>query len=238
MKNVGKGSFDESYIEKFMREYIEEKTECEELGRRKDEELIINFDISYPDGTTENITCGNESNIFETALSKDDKKFKPEKYEKINKNNIKQEPLEEDYGYNKVNRYYTDDDYKKINYYNNEECSKEEKKKSKEKEINGNVIVYSTLNAVGGMRIKGIKINLYKINGVSPELIVSKETDVQGMVCFENIPEGNYRVVEIIDKNYFEKPVYINWNEVNICEDNEEFIIYIVNRIRVKNKCQ
>ena len=236
MKNVGKGSFDESYIERFMREYIEEKTECEELGRQKDEELIINFDINYPDGTTENITGGSESNIFETALSKNDKKFKCEKPEEIKKTKIKQSKLEENFVYNKANKYYTNEECKKNNnYYYDDECRKEEKRQ--EKEISGNVIVYSTLNAVGGMRIKGIKINLYRINGVSPELIISKETDVQGMVCFENIPEGNYRVVEIIDKNYFEKPVYINWNEVNICEDNEEFIIYIVNRIRVKNKC-
>ncbi|MGL4874103.1 MAG: SpaA isopeptide-forming pilin-related protein [Clostridium sp.] len=79
-------------------------------------------------------------------------------------------------------------------------------------------------------RMEDAKVNLYRINGVSPQLEVSKITGPDGVVIFENLVEGNYRVIEIIDKEIYEKPVYKPWNEVNISNYNRESIVNIVNK--------
>ena len=42
------------------------------------------------------------------------------------------------------------------------------------------------------------------------------------------------RVIEIIDKRYFTKPNYVNWNEVSIDCNNNSFVIYAVNNINEK----
>ncbi|NLK95484.1 MAG: transthyretin-like protein [Clostridiales bacterium] len=96
----------------------------------------------------------------------------------------------------------------------------------------GKIKVYSSLNEIEGVRIKGLKVNLYKINGISPELIQSEYTDCNGKVEFSKVPFGNYRVIQIIDKNYFNKPIYINWNEVLLDECNKNDTIYVVNTVK------
>ena len=57
------------------------------------------------------------------------------------------------------------------------------------------------------------------------------ETDENGRAFFSNVPKGSYRIIELIDKRYFKKPVYINWNEVTIDNYNTEAVIYVVNNI-------
>ncbi len=53
---------DDPIIEKFMKEYLQEKEEVKQEG--KTEDIVVNFDISYPDGRCETHTCGSESYVF------------------------------------------------------------------------------------------------------------------------------------------------------------------------------
>lgn len=96
----------------------------------------------------------------------------------------------------------------------------------------GKIKVYTVLDSVDGEKLKGIKINLYRINGVSPSLEESKYTDENGYVEFTSIADGNYRIIEIIDKKKFSKPSYRKWNEVNISKALREAEIFIINKIR------
>jgi len=106
-------------------------------------------------------------------------------------------------------------------------------KEINEEESQGEITVYATIKTKDGTKIKRIKINLYKINGVSPELIQSLETDSDGKVVFSGIPEGSYRVIEFIDKRYFNKPIYVDWNEVTIDSENKNHVVYAINTIKV-----
>lgn len=108
----------------------------------------------------------------------------------------------------------------------------EEKEEEEEDAPGGEITVYSTIRQKDGTKIKGVKINLYKINGFSPKLIQSLVTDIEGKVIFSGIPEGSYRVIEFIDKRYFNKPNYVDWNEVTINSDNKNHVIYAVNSIK------
>ena len=83
-----------------------------------------------------------------------------------------------------------------------------------------------------GKAISEAKVNLYALNGLSPKLVSSKLTDGNGIVVFDGLPEGSYRVIEIVNRKYFEKPTYIQWNEVTINKDLREESIIVVNRIR------
>jgi len=96
----------------------------------------------------------------------------------------------------------------------------------------GKIIVTSVLDFEENEYLQGVKINLYKINGLSPVLITSKTTDEEGNVVFSELEEGCYRIIEIIDKRYFEKPKYINWNEIMIDNINKNQKVIVVNKIK------
>lgn len=237
-------------IEKFMKEYLKEKEECDE--ERKPDDLIVNFDISHGDGTHENYTCGSESEVFDIqdTCGCIETKIEPEEmkcyYEdKDIDMNIKfdEEPCDFPSNHDDI-EYYDDEDEHKWGNCEDEWCepcknydSSESDVECKEKEVSGQIIVYSTLCSKDGTRIRGIKINLYRLNGICPELVDSKETDFDGRVVFCNVPEGSYRVIELIDKRYFEKPSYINWNEATIDECNTCSTIYAINRVKTQRGC-
>lgn len=104
------------------------------------------------------------------------------------------------------------------------------------KSLNGQIAVISVLDHGKHELLQGTKINLYRINGLSPVLIESKVTDNDGKAVFSNINKGCYRVIEIIDKRFFEKPKYINWNEIIIDENNFKQKIVIVNKLKNRPK--
>jgi 5-hydroxyisourate hydrolase-like protein (transthyretin family) len=118
------------------------------------------------------------------------------------------------------------------------ENDKEEIKNQKSVEIenklldNGEIVVTSVLDCGEHEFLQGVKINLYKINGLSPVLIKSQLTNEKGTVVFSEIAEGCYRIIEIVDKRYFEKPKYINWNEIIIDSENKKQKVIIVNKIK------
>ena len=105
----------------------------------------------------------------------------------------------------------------------------EEKKVSEEK---GSITVLSKFESKEGGEIKGARINLYLLNGVSPKLYDSKFSDEEGKVEFNNLSNGCYRVISIVDRRFFEKPVYYNWNEVTIDINNKKDNVLVVNRIK------
>lgn len=286
-------------IEKFMKDYLKEEAENREKKNKDD--LIVNFDISYPDGTDESFICGDESEVFGRGEGYIKNKIEPEELkcfygdsnidmtseynnesdkkecddeciEDCHKNNIKinfaeSDDCKEEYecdgkwsnceeeikekGCNDYCDKESDDDYYMSDYFNDdykEECEdyKEDNKeecdykyvdkekghnKKAAKKPSGKIIVIATLNSIDCTRIKGVKVNLYKINGICPELICTDITDCDGKVVFTNVAYGDYRVIEIINKNYFNKPAYVNWNEVRIDDCSKECTIYAVNTI-------
>jgi 5-hydroxyisourate hydrolase-like protein (transthyretin family) len=98
--------------------------------------------------------------------------------------------------------------------------------------VNGEILVTSILECGENELLQGVKINLYKINGLSPFLIESKITDEEGKVIFKEIENGCYRIIEIIDKRYFEKPKYIKWNEMTIDDSNKKQNVVVINEIK------
>lgn len=117
--------------------------------------------------------------------------------------------------------------------YSEIESSLEEKYSKKEvPEAKGEIIVLSKLGSKEGVELKGARINLYILNGVSPRLFDSKFTDARGIAEFKNLPNGSFRVISIVDRRFFEKPVYYNWNEVTIDKNNKRTNICVVNKIK------
>ena len=297
-------------IEKFMKEYLQEKAETGEVARQDD--LIVNFDISYPDGNNENHTCVSESKVFggvesgciESKIDAEemkcyyseadidinipcedkcqDHKDEEEDVESLEKIKCEHKECEqEEYDHQECsheefdeedicsnlcekseNKYSEEYDEKcdassVKNYFDEEDsikwlncedewsgvnrieyCDSKEKEYECRKKVKGEIIVYSTLTIKEGTRIKGVKVNLYKLNGVCPELVDSQETNCDGKVIFTCVPEGSYRVIQLIDKRYFDKPSYINWNEVTIDECNTRSIIFAVNKIKNQRGCR
>lgn len=122
----------------------------------------------------------------------------------------------------------------------NECCEEEEKNTVEKNKIYGQIIVKSILDCVKHEYLQGVKINLYRINGLSPILIESRMTNEEGTVIFPKVEEGCYRIIEIVDKRYFEKPKYIDWNEVTISDTNKKQKVIVINKIKrflAKNRC-
>lgn len=101
---------------------------------------------------------------------------------------------------------------------------------------NGKIVVISILECEEHELLQGVKINLYKISGLSPVLIESKITDDEGKVIFQGIENGCYRIIEIVDKRYFEKPKYVEWNEFTIDDVNKEQKIVVINKNKLLSK--
>jgi len=99
-------------------------------------------------------------------------------------------------------------------------------------EEKGIIEVVCKLGNKDGLQLKGAKINLYLLEGVSPKLKESKYTDANGFLRFDNLENGCYRVISIVDRNYFEKPIYQTWNEYNVDKYNKYTSITIINRIK------
>lgn len=118
----------------------------------------------------------------------------------------------------------------------NENNKKKESNEYIEEYIRGKITVSVRLDDRNGKPISEVKINLYALNGLSPKLVRSKSTDVNGVVVFDNLPEGSYRVIEIVNRKYFEKPTYIQWNEVTINKDLREKNIIVINKIKKYSK--
>lgn len=97
---------------------------------------------------------------------------------------------------------------------------------------NGEINILCKLGSKDGVEIKGARVNLYLLNGVSPKLCDSKFTDGSGRITFNNLQNGCYRVISIVDRRYFEKPIYYNWNEVTIDKKNNKANIVIVNKLK------
>ncbi len=105
-------------------------------------------------------------------------------------------------------------------------------KEESSKEPKGSITVFSKLGSKDGVEIKGARINIYLLNGVSPKLYDSKFSDEAGKVEFSNLDNGCYRIIAIVDRRFFEKPIYYNWNEVTIDANNKNSNIVVVNRIK------
>lgn len=105
----------------------------------------------------------------------------------------------------------------------------EEKKVIEEK---GTIDVFSKLGSKEGVELKGARINLYLLNGVSPKLYDSRFSDATGKVAFNDLPNGCYRIIAIVDRRFFEKPAYYNWNEVTIDRNNKNSSVLVVNKIK------
>ena len=136
---------------------------------------------------------------------------------------------------------------KTVNRNNNLESNRKNKSVPKNKRIKenkeyiepvirGKITVDVRLGDRNGKAISEAKINLYALNGLSPKLVSSKLTNINGIVIFDSLPEGSYRVIEIVNRKYFEKPTYIQWNEVTINKDLREEYIIVVNKIKKYSK--
>ena len=101
-----------------------------------------------------------------------------------------------------------------------------------EKVRDGKITIVSLINCGEDEYLQGVKVNLYKINGLSPILIDSKVTNEKGKITFCNLSEGCYRIIELVDKRYFEKPKYVNWNEIIIDGINKEQKVKIINKVK------
>jgi len=235
---------DDPIIEKFLKEYLDEKEDNIEdnIEVDKSDDLVVNFDITYGDGESENYICNNESEVFGERVEEKNEKKKQDEKEPTNENysyyaeNIEGYDIENEIGKwtNCVDEWCESSSKKKeVEYHEDKDCKCEVEQKVEEiNKGNGTITVYSLLALNETTTLKGVTVNLYRINGVKPELVCSKETDEKGMAVFNDVEEGNYRIIQIIDKRYFEKPTYLTWNEVNISKANTEYVLYVLNTLK------
>ncbi|MBU5454654.1 SpaA isopeptide-forming pilin-related protein [Caproiciproducens sp. MSJ-32] len=100
----------------------------------------------------------------------------------------------------------------------------------------GTIEVIVKLGNYNGANLKGAKVNLYLLQGISPKLKQSKFTDEDGKVIFDNLDNGCYRVISIVDRKYFEKPIYHTWNEFTVDQENKSTRIIVINRLKKVKK--
>ncbi|MBB6624421.1 hypothetical protein [Clostridium gasigenes] len=132
-------------------------------------------------------------------------------------------------------------EYEALDKKYEEKCEEKYEEKYEEKcevceenydDSSGKIKVSVKLEDSNGVEIKGAKVNLYELNGVCPKLHESKLTDFKGEIIFDNLVNGCYRIISLVDRKFFEKPVYITWNEVTIDNSIKDANICVVNKIK------
>ncbi len=243
----------EDFLQKDLGELQEnlvvEDTEVQEiqiLENKVEDEISESSTINNENPWEEEKFSRNYHNIYAEIENKLEEKYAvnndlEEKYEVNNDLEEKYESnnkLEEKYAYNdkeekidvcnnRINKEYFIEN--EVNSFYEEKREVPEKNEVEEK---GTIEVFSRLGSKEGVELKGARINLYLLNGISPKLYDSKFTDSIGKVTFNNLPNGCYRIIAIVDRRFFEKPMYYNWNEVIIDKNNKTSSILVVNRIK------
>lgn len=95
----------------------------------------------------------------------------------------------------------------------------------------GTLVVHCVFDDVENSVVNKIKLKLYKLTGVSPQLECVKETDEQGNCIFKGLSFGYYRIIEYVDRKKI-KVKYLPWNEFEINKDNLYVVINIRNKIK------
>lgn len=187
------------------------------------------FSIEIQGATLIDNDEANKKNTNKNRLEQSDNNIKEEKKIENVKSNKKEVLMKEGFiKNNEINeKCKTKDGNANIKFK-----EKERKESVDIKKIKGKIIVYAKVDDVKGDCISDAKINLYILNGLSPKLISSKFTDKNGIVIFDNLEEGSYRIIEIVNRKYFERPTYVQWNEVTINKNLYEEKVIIINKIR------
>ena len=234
----------EDFLQKDLGELQEnlvvEDTEVQEiqiLENKVEDEISESSTINNENPWEEEKFSRNYHNIYAEIENKLEEKYAvnnelEEKYEvnndleeKYESNNKLEEKI--DVCSNRINKEYFIEN--EVNSFYEEKREVPEKNEVEEK---GTIEVFSRLGSKEGVELKGARINLYLLNGISPKLYDSKFTDSIGKVTFNNLPNGCYRIIAIVDRRFFEKPMYYNWNEVIIDKNNKTSSILVVNRIK------
>ena len=195
-------------------QYPEEKNI--EYNKYPEENLIIeekDTEKSNNTITVENKLGDKFKDFYENIYSERENDLE-EKYTIVNEKIIEEKIVEENQYNNEINR--------------NESIFNEKIETVKTGEIN----ILCKLGGKDGVELKGARVNLYLLNGISPKLCDSKFTDGSGRITFSNLQNGCYRIISIVDRRYFEKPSYYNWNEVTIDKNNKKSNIVIVNKLK------
>ncbi|GIM27464.1 hypothetical protein CPJCM30710_01300 [Clostridium polyendosporum] len=104
-------------------------------------------------------------------------------------------------------------------------CSKSHKRR-------GRIAVTSVLGCSEREPISGVTIVLFRVVGCSLEFVDAEVTNANGRVVFNNLRDGIYKVVQLIRRCIFEEPIFLPTDQVTIDEDNREFDIIIINKIK------
>ena len=235
----------EDFLQKDLGELQEnlvvEDTEVQEiqiLENKVEDEISESSTINNENPWEEEKFSRNYHNIYAEIENKLEEKYAgnndlEEKYESNNKleekyiDSDKAEEEKIDTSNNRISKEYFIEN--EVNSFYEEKREVPEKNEVEEK---GTIEVFSRLGSKEGVELKGARINLYLLNGISPKLYDSKFTDSIGKVTFNNLPNGCYRIIAIVDRRFFEKPMYYNWNEVIIDKNNKTSSILVVNRIK------
>ena len=64
------------------------------------------------------------------------------------------------------------------------------------------------------------------------QLVDSKTTNGNGIAHFTNLYSGKYLIVEKINKNIFNKPVYLNGQVVSLDKDKKDVGVLVINSLK------
>ncbi|MGG7057373.1 calcium-binding protein [Clostridium nigeriense] len=230
-----KEKFIENDLDEFQENIVVENNGVEEgnlIGSEVEDNIVDSSTINTENPWEEEKFSRNYHSIYAEIENNLEEKYSSNN--KLEENYVANDSVEEEYtdtsnkeSNKKINNEYFSEN-EANNFYN-------EKRESSNKEVieeRGTIEVFSKLGGKEGVELKGARINLYLLNGVSPKLYDSKFTDSLGKVTFDNLPNACYRIISIVDRRFFEKPIYYNWNEVIIDKNNKNSTVLVVNKIK------
>ena len=98
--------------------------------------------------------------------------------------------------------------------------------------IKGSIIVKSMFKSKTNEPLSGTEFSIFRVTNMKIQLVQSKTTNSNGIAHFTNLYSGKYLIVEKINKNIFNKPVYLNGQVVSLDKDKKDVGVLVINSLK------
>lgn len=98
--------------------------------------------------------------------------------------------------------------------------------------IKGSIIVKSLFKSKKSEPLSGTEFSIFRVTNMNIQLVQSKVTNGNGIAHFTDLHSGKYLIVEKINKDIFNKPVYLNGQVVSLDQDKKNVSVLVINSLK------
>lgn len=98
--------------------------------------------------------------------------------------------------------------------------------------VKGSIIIKSLFKSKKSEPLSGTEFSIFKVTDMQVQLVQSKITNGNGIAHFTDLNAGKYLIIENINKDIFNKPVYLNGQVVSLDNNKKNVSVLVINSLK------